>query len=154
MKMCNFFLAFENNKRLQYIIKNFPLKQTMTLMYVTKMKKNFFSKWEEHNSLFQGAWECRIFVVSMCSHQVFNGFLTCSTSSQCIPQHLSHIVEAQSSNLVTYIISPKEEIITFLFWNYPKLDFFLVMGQLKMSISHDHLQSSCTLGGCKGPILL
>ncbi len=99
--------------------------------------------------------------VSMCSHQVFNGFLTCSPSLQCIPQHfpnisshLSHIVQAQSSNLITYIISPKEEITTFLFWIYPKLDFFLVMGQLKMSISHDHLQSSCTLGDCNGPILL
>jgi hypothetical protein len=96
--------------------------------------------------------------VSMCSHQVFNGFLTCSPSSQCIPQHfpnisshLSHIVQAQSSNLITYIIGPKEEIRTFLFWNYPKLK---KMGQLKMSISHDHLQSSCTLGDCKGPILL
>jgi len=126
-----------------------------------KWRKTSFSKWEEHNSLFGGAWECRIFFVSMCSHQVFNGFLTCSPSLQCIPQHfpnisshLSHVVQAQSSNLITYIISPKEEITTFLFWNYPKLDFFLVTGQLKMSISHDHLQSSCTLGDCKGPILL
>jgi hypothetical protein len=42
MKVCKKFLAFENTKRLQYLIKTFPLKQTMTLMYVTKMKKNFF----------------------------------------------------------------------------------------------------------------
>jgi hypothetical protein len=31
--MCKFFLAFENIERLQYLIKNCPPKQTMTLLF-------------------------------------------------------------------------------------------------------------------------
>jgi hypothetical protein len=109
MKMCKFFLAFRNTKRLQYLIKNFPPKQTMTLMCVTKMKKNFF--YEKNNSLFEGAWECQIFVVSIVFPSSFQWVLNMFPNSQCIPQHfpnisshLSHIVQAQSSNLITYIV--------------------------------------------------
>jgi hypothetical protein len=38
--------------------------------------------------------------------------------------------------LISYIISPKEEIITFLFCDCPELDEFLVMGQSMILIAN------------------
>jgi hypothetical protein len=64
-------------------------------------------------------------------HQVFNEFSTCSPSSQCAPQHIPncsllypHIL-CLISTLVTYIASPRGEIIRYLFWDYQKLDFLI-----------------------------
>jgi hypothetical protein len=56
-------------------------------------------------------------------------------SSHCVPTMLPEFKSSNSSSfypisfalsfiLVTYISSPKEEIITYLFWGFQKLDFF------------------------------
>jgi hypothetical protein len=57
-----------------------------------------------------------------------NVFPMCSSSLQCVLQDVLNsslfypISFALSSTFVTYINSSKEEITTYLFWDFPKLD--------------------------------
>jgi hypothetical protein len=55
-----------------------------------------------------------------CSHEVLNGSPTCYPSSLCVPNIFP--IALTSSHMfcpkfhVTYIMNPKEEITTYLFW--------------------------------------
>ncbi len=44
---------------------------------------------------------------------------------------------AISSTLVAYITSPKEELTTYLIWDYPKVDLFFCEVQSKMPITQE-----------------
>jgi hypothetical protein len=73
-----------------------------------------------------GRWGCllsfvlKVFLLmkfSLCSHQVPNMFL----KSPIAPHFIPHLFPP-SSTLVTYITSPKDEITTYLHWDYPKFN--------------------------------
>jgi len=71
----------------------------------------------------------------MCSHEVPDQFSTCSSSSQCVLQHVPYSSSLDpmsfdlSSTLEIYITSQKEEIRTYLFWASQSFIIFFVMGQ-------------------------
>jgi hypothetical protein len=92
----------------------------------------------------------------MCSHQVLNGFSTCSTSSQFVPQHvpnsslLLYRILCPKFYFVTYIRSPKEEITTMeLFLELSKgLIFIFAMAQpMKPITKKKNLINYLFLGG-------
>jgi hypothetical protein len=65
-----------------------------------------------------------------------------STSSQCVPQHVPNssllypIFFAIGSTIENLYMKPRKELAPYLFWDYPKLDFLLILtGQTKMPIT-------------------
>jgi hypothetical protein len=103
---------------------------------------SFFRLWRV------GKWAYWIFFIGFnvfpsSSHQVFNVFSTCSPNPQCVHQHVPNgssfyrISFALSSTLVTHVISPKE-ILTYIFWECPKVDyFFFLLGWSMMPITNN-----------------
>ncbi len=78
------------------------------------------------------------------SHCVSMKFPICSPMCSRQLLTLSHILcpKDTSSTFCNLYNQPKNEMITtYLFWDFPKLDFFWVIGQSKMPITKENLKN-------------